>query len=190
MDLKPILFGGVILAAIGVGLWVYYNFKAALMYCYTLTNLSVSSVSNDEIDMSIGVMFQNNSDIDININSCNLDIYVNGILLANLNRNMDFNILPSTTQTINLPIKVKNDNVMKGWAKVISALSYYYISPNNLKIRVNGRFSGVILGLIPLKNYPIDIEMSYAEMTSPSATDKICEGFRNKNKGKLTFNIK
>lgn len=105
--------------------------------------------------------------------SYNLDVFLNGIKVVNIKTNTNIDIIPM--KAINFDAPVNFDPRIKFTLNDIVGLLANYLNPSGkskIIFDIKGVISVKIFGFIPIKNIPIDISESLADMlaTDPNAS--------------------
>lgn len=172
----------IILLIAGVGYYVFANVSNALNYCYRIVGFKVKNISSKSIDFALNLAFYNPSELSANIESYDLQVFVNDIKLANIRQNVAKTIKPNNITYVDIPVSIvpseMGDNL---FLKALGVISKYTSDRSGVVITISGNYT-VKVGFIRFSNRPISISMSLKEIEEPSTNSDICEGFEIKNK--------
>jgi len=167
-----LIIGSVLLFLTGAGLYVYYNIKKALDFLWKITDCKFTSISSSGIKGILTIRFKNKADIGITMTAYDLDVSINGIHLANVKSYTKTVIEGMGVSEISVPFDVKRGSLDASSITKLGALALLYANKNNYNqiiIKTKGTFSGSVLKL-KVENYPVEFDMTYAEIIAPSTT--------------------
>jgi len=149
------------IAILGVALgytavWLNKQIKKIQDYTLTFKTIKINSFTQKVLDFNVFYDYKNNSDIDINLNEQEYDVYINGIFVTTLKNYAENTLKANTTSPLGFNVQLNLPEIHK---KIKMNYFAMITMPENVKIRVVMRWK-VRLGLIkvPVK-YNWDITL-------------------------------
>lgn len=157
------------IAGLIFGLYTFYKRQLyyVMQYCYKLYKFVPKKFSKDNFQFDLTLKILNRSTFMLQINSYNIDIFIQNKYLTSINRN-DINIInPSGVSYINATINIVPKNILDP-ALLAQLLGYYITDKSKIIISVKGTLN-VQSSFIKLKKLPIDYSDSLQNLLTPSA---------------------
>jgi len=152
----------------------YIQYIKAMNYCYNINakKTKVNNIGIKSISIDFAIDFKNNSDLEANIDGYQFDILLNGIKVSGATSNTQVIMKPNSLTTIIIPININPESLLSKQLVNLKTLSDIVSNRSNVIIAVNGSVSGGVLG-IKVKQLPIQLSYSLAELLTPNTTPKI-----------------
>jgi hypothetical protein len=175
MDAKKIIITTSIFAGIGAiafGLYKFYKYQLslAMQYCYKISRYNFNALNQDGINMDLFINIENKSDFSVTIIGYNLDILVNNNKVGTVISKTQYTLANKSITEIGLNI-LFNPLTSFNLTDVISLLGYALTDKSKFIIEVKGSLSGK-MNFIQIKDFPIDIKMSLADILAPEDPNK------------------
>ena len=162
---KALVFAGFSIFGVFLAYAAYSLYTQVLLVQNMVVKFARASllpINGSEVGLSITLNIENKSNLNINVNEVNFDIYVNGKYISKILQNINQNILPTAISPIQFNVYVNLGEILAG-SDLVDFLSTLNMSTLNLKI--DGYVSGSVDG-INIKNYPFTLEDTVAHLTS------------------------
>lgn len=175
MNIKKVIITSSIVAGIGAivyGLYRFYKYQVSLAmeYCYKITNYKFNALDQNGINMDLFLKIENKSDFIITILGYDLDILVNGKNVGHVVSKTQYTLLNKSITEIGINV-LFNPLSSFSLVDVIALLTYAVTDKSKFIIEVKGTISGK-MNFIQIKNFPIDIKMSLADILAPEDPNK------------------
>jgi LEA14-like dessication related protein len=175
MNIKKIVVTTSVLAGIGAivyGLYKFYKYQVSLAmeYCYKISNYKINALDQNGINMDLFIKIENKSDFVITIVGYDLDILINGKDVGHIVSSSQYTLLNKSITEISVNV-LFNPLASFNLMDVVSLLSYAATDKSKFIVEVKGTISGK-MNFIQIKNFPIDIKMSLAEILAPEDPNK------------------
>jgi LEA14-like dessication related protein len=119
MKNKAILIG--IIGAVGIAAFlVYRQFRKLMDYKLSFRSVKVKKINMQSIDLTLGLNFENKSDIQVVLASQQYDVFINNVKLTTLKNDKDVLISPKSVSPITFDVSVGS----KGIADLIKTTSF------------------------------------------------------------------
>ncbi len=167
---KYIIIAVIVIALlVGMGFIAKKQFDKAMKYCYNynIKKSKVGKVSATALVIDFAIDFKNNSDISATLDGYKFDVLINNIKVGDVSSNKDTPLAANSMTTVMVPINVNPSALLS--KKLINADTVKNIISDKSKVimTIKGVMSGGAVGL-KIKDMPIEISMSLAEMLAPS----------------------
>jgi len=162
---KALVFTGFSIFGCFLAYAAYSMYKQVLLVQNMVVKFAGASLlpmNGSEVGVSITLNMENKSNLNININEVNFDIYVNGKYISKILQNTNQNIAPSAISPIQFNVYVNLGDILTS-SDLVQFLSNLNMS--TLMLKVDGYVSGSVDGL-NIENYPFTLEDTVAHLTS------------------------
>lgn len=162
--------GGLTLIAIAA--LAYLNKQAKALYdaCFTIAGAVVHTISFDNMEFDVLMSIKNTSDMSFTITNQNYNIYVNKMLVAEVENKENVKIASNGKSNMKINVKFNPQDLLKKGIENIAALLK---NKDSLVIEVKGNIS-IGAGIVPFKNYKVDERLLMKELLSPSKKTNKC----------------
>src|ERR1035437_4855713 len=172
---KLMFWGGVALAVVGLGAWGVYQYELALKYCYKIKSFNINDASLSNINATLSVAIRNFANIGISILSVDLDVYVNNIKLTNINSKESQKLDGNGVSIISFGIHVTPKEIAGlGIGQISTLIAALLGDKSKINVRIIGTV-GVGLGVLTLKQLPLDMTMTVADMMADDPNAFVCD---------------
>lgn len=161
---KVIIIAGIL--GVGALAWYLYHQANLLMqYCFNFTGYKIVTLNRERITLEVKLEIKNNSNFEVNINSYNFQVFMNGAYVTNVSSKKVQPIAKKSFSTLTLLIDVepKKNKDLANW----DYLSLLLLDVNNIKLKIAGTVSASALG-ISAENVKVNLEMKLKEMLPDS----------------------
>lgn len=165
-----LIIGGLLVAATGVAVYMKNQFKLIKDSCYTISGGVIHSLGLDSVKITLFFKFVNDSDLTIKISDMKFNIYVNKMFVTKILRNEEQTILSKASTIIRLDFDFNPKDLLRAGITNIEPIIY---DKEKLVIGIKGSFSAKT-GIIKLKNFPIEEDITLKELLTPSTKPKKC----------------
>ena len=119
MKNKAIIIG--IIGAVGIAAFlIYRQFRKLMDYKLSFRSVKVKKINMQGIDLTLGLNFENKSDIQVVLSSQKYDVFINNVRLSTLTNENDVVIAPNSSTPITFDVSVGS----KGIADLIKTTSF------------------------------------------------------------------
>ena len=170
-----IAFFVVSMAALAVGVYYGARFYRQLLLlkqmCVKVRTVNIANIGlrNTVLNFTLGI--KNKSQIDIQVQSINLQAKVNGITVSQINQSVNQSIAPQAWSDVAFDIAFNPSEVLKAvfGGNILAALSDY----SKINIDIAGTISANING-VPINNFQVSINKTLADLLTPKTSDNDC----------------
>lgn len=168
---KYIIISVIVILLATVAYFGYKQYTKAMNYCYNynIKKSKVNSITSSMIDIDFAVDFKNNSDLEIKLQGYNFDILLNGVKVSQVSSTEPTSLKSNTFTTIIVPIKISITSLLSKNLINLQTAKDLISDRSKIIITIKGMVSGGLLGL-SVKNMPLEIPYSLAEMMAPTTT--------------------
>jgi len=176
---RTILTVGIIagLTAIGFGIAkiIKEQKRLLLSYCWKIKNVSIKKFTKDEIDLVLELLLRNQSDIDLDIYKWNLDVFIEGRKVANIDQpsNSGIEWKARAVSTIGLYVRFMPAKVFGSANYVVSLIAKFFTNKNNIKIGIKGTVSAKH-SIFNVENLEIDMTLTIKDILSKDQSLEKC----------------
>lgn len=164
-----VVLSGFGLLAGGAYLYTKDQVKKLLNYCYRLRKFRVVKITKDNFMFTFELHIKNMSDTTVNIKGYDLDLYLQGKKTANIKSEAD--VLWRAKQIAIIPMTVDvNPEKAFSLPEIISLVALFGIDKSKIEVTIKGKVSAG-LGLLSLRNYPVEIKYSLKELLADNPED-------------------
>jgi LEA14-like dessication related protein len=130
---KPLIIG--LVTAVGVaGLLLYMQFKKLMDYKLSFRSIRVKKINTKELDLSLGLNFENKSDIQVVLTNQTYKIYINSVLISTVVSNKEAVIAAKSTTPLNFDVSVGS----KGIGELLKTMNFNeLLNINKQRLRVD-----------------------------------------------------
>ena len=164
---------------VGVGTLAYagYTFfktemKKLMNWCYKIKSYKINAFDLQHIDMTLQLLFRNNSDFDLTIYGYNLNVYLNDTLITKLSNTISQTINNNSVTLLTLPVNVVLSGLMD-FGKIADLVTKYLTDTSKIIIKVEGTISAGVSGL-QVKDLPFSMSMSLKEIMTDDPNAEKC----------------
>jgi len=181
MNIKKVLITTSVLAGIGAvayGLYKFYKYQVslAMQYCYKISNYKFNTLNQDGINMDLFVKIENKSDFVFTIVGYSLDILINNNKVGTVISKQQYTLANKSITEIGLNV-LFNPIASLNLTEAITLVSYALTAQSKFIVEIKGTFTGK-MNFIQIKDFPLDIKMSLADIMAPEDPNKpktICD---------------
>ena len=165
------------IAGIGFGLYRFYKnqLDLAMSYCYKISGAKFNTITKKQVNLDVTVKLLNNSSFEADITGYNLDVVLNGKLVATIASNKTLTIKANGVSELGLNVDFDPSKVFNP-SDLLNLIAWAITDKENIVIRTKGTFSAK-LNFIKVSDYPVDISMTLAEIMAPddpNAPKQVC----------------
>ena len=166
-----------IILAVGVAIaFIVIQAKKLMNYCFTLATqkTKVYEASVNSISIDYFIRFKNQSNIDIEVDSYNFNIDLNGIKIANVKSESKQVVKSGQFTDFRMSINASPKEIFKSDKTKLIKLGQYFLSDKS-KIVFNtvGTVTAGALG-VKAKDVPVSVPYTLKEMLEPSTEEMPC----------------
>lgn len=176
MSAKGITWIIVILAVGAVIAFLAIQAKKLMNYCFTLANkkTKVYEASVNSLEIDYFIRFKNTSNIDVEVDSYDFNIDMNGIKIANVKSNTKQIVKAGQFTDFKISIDASPKEIFKSDKNKLLEIGKYFITDKS-KIVFNtvGTVTAGALG-VKAKNVPVSVPYTLKEMLEPSTEEMPC----------------
>lgn len=165
-----LIIGGLLVAATGLAVYMKRQFNLIKESCYTISGGIIHNLALDSVKMTLFFKFVNDSDITIKLSDMNFNIYVNNMFVTKIVRSQEQTVLSKANTIIRLDFEFKPKDLLRAGITNIEPIIY---DKEKLIISVKGTFSAQT-GILKLRNFPIQEDITLKELLTPSSKEKKC----------------
>lgn len=145
-----------------VAMSVRKQYKLAKSIDFSILSIKPKTISLKELGLTVTMEIVNVSDLNIDINLIDIDVYANGIFVTKVNQRQRQVIRPRSRSSFQFNLFMNPMDLFKNLkvADLSKALDY-----KNIKMRMVGRSAGTIDG-ISFQNIPIDLDYLVGDFVS------------------------
>jgi LEA14-like dessication related protein len=119
MKNKALLIG--IVATIGVaGFLIWRQFKKLMDYKLSFRSVKVNKINAKELSLTLGLNFQNKSDIQLVLTKQKYDVFINSVLLSTITNDKEVVVAPKSTTPMTFSVSVGS----KGIADLLKTMNF------------------------------------------------------------------
>jgi LEA14-like dessication related protein len=175
MNISPklrngLIIGGLVVAATTLALYMKSQFNLIKDSCSTISGGIIHSLGLDSVKMTLFFKIVNDSDLTIRISDMKFNIYVNKMFVTKILRSQQQVIHGKADTIIRLDFEFNPKDLLRAGIANIEPIIY---DKEKLVIGIKGTFSAQT-GIIKLKNFDFDEEITLKELLTPSTKPKKC----------------
>jgi len=167
-----LIIGGVVAAAAITTFAIYMKkqFNLIKESCYTISGGVIHSLGLNSVKITLFFKVVNDSDLTIKISDMKFNIYVNKMFVTKILRSQEQVISGNSEAVIRLDFEFNPQDLLRAGIVNIEPIIY---NQEQLVIGIKGAFSART-GIIKLKNFPFDEDITLKELLTPSTKPKKC----------------
>jgi LEA14-like dessication related protein len=171
LEYKIGIIGGVALC--GVLLISYFNRQMNLLRdaCYTVAGAIINEITFNKVSFTMILNISNKSDIDFSVTNQAYNVYVNGMLVAKIDKADNIKVLGRGRSTVNINVAFNPQDLLKQGMQNIATL---IDNKNNMIIEIKGYLS-LRAGAVSVKDYQVDERLTLGEMLAPNPKEEECK---------------
>lgn len=163
---KALLIAGGTILVVGVGSYLYQQYKLSDLLCYSADGFEVKKLGLNSSTVEIQVKLQNKGELDLKLRKMDFDIYANGVFLANVNQSILAPIKPHNSVTFPISVAFSPKSIIKNLKTIVSSSSL-----DDIVWKFKGKIVVEKWGIpFPL---PVKLDYTTKELRTPSA-DSVC----------------
>ena len=170
LEYKVGIFGGIALGLIMLS--SYFNRQKRLLMdaCYTMAGAIINEISTETVSFTMILNIANKSDIDFSVSNQSYNVYVNGMLVAKIDKEEVIKVLARGRSTVNINVSFNPQDLLKQRMQNIANLIR---SKNNMIIEIKGYLS-LQAGAISVRDYQVDERLTLGELLAPTPKEQKC----------------
>ena len=165
-----LIIGGLLVAATSIAVYMKQQFNLIKDSCYTISGGIIHSLGLDSVKMTLFFKFVNDSDLTIKISDMKFNIFVNKMFVTKIERTEEQTLLSKADTIIRLDFEFNPQDLLRAGITNIANIIY---DKEKLVIGIKGSFSAKT-GIIKLKNFPFEEDITLKELLTPSTKPKKC----------------
>jgi LEA14-like dessication related protein len=103
---RGLIWVGVGSLLVGAGMWIKYQMDLSGKLVYGIKNAKLKKVTLDAVYLEMDLVITNPTEINVGINSVDVDIYANNVFITNIVNNVPIEIKPNSNSSVPLKIKI------------------------------------------------------------------------------------
>jgi LEA14-like dessication related protein len=165
-----LIIGGILVAFTSLAVYMKKQYNLIKESCYTISGGIINSLALDSVKITLFFKFVNDSDITIKLSDMNFNIYVNKMFVTKIVRSQEQTVLSKANTIIRLDFDFNPKDLLRAGITNIEPIIY---DKEKLVISIKGTFSAQT-GIIKLKKFPIQEDITLKELMTPSSKEKKC----------------
>lgn len=170
-----IVFFTVTIAAIVVGSYygarLYKQFMLLKQMCVKVRSVNIANLGLKNVLLNFKLGVKNKSTIDIQVNSINLNVSINGLPISQINQSVNQLIQPQSWNDIAFDISFNPEVVFKDLFSdnIFGVLNDY----SKINIDIAGTVSANVNG-VNIQDFNVSIHKTLADLLTPKTSDNDC----------------
>lgn len=160
IEKKYLIAAGIGVVSITAGL-VYLQYKKLMNYCIGFKSIKVNKLTGDNVDINVFLSFENKSDLKIEIENQEYDVYLNDSIITKAKNSATQTIQPKSVSAIGVNVKF---NPTKSGQKLLDTILGMgkFVIRVDIKLKIKLWFFTV--------NVPYQYVTTLKELMTPSQT--------------------
>ncbi len=168
---NTLIVGGIGVAIVSLIAYFKKQYDLLLNACYTISGGVVHTLGLDNIKITLFFKIVNDSDLTIEINDMNFNIYVNKLFITKIKKTQKQTLYSQSSAIIKLDFEFNPKDLLRAGIANIQPILY---DKEKLVITTKGYFSAKTGG-ISLKNVPFEENITLQELLTPSSEPSKCK---------------
>jgi len=170
LEYKVGIFGGVALSLIMLSSYFNRQKKLLMDACYTVAGAIINEINFNVVNFTMILNISNKSDIDFSVTNQSYNVYVNGMLVAKIDKEDIIKVLARGRSTVNIAVSFNPQDLLKqGMQNIANLIS----NKNNMIIEIKGYLS-LQAGAVSVKDYQVDERLTLGELLAPNPEKDKC----------------
>ncbi len=172
---KVVIVGSMLVASAGI-IYAFYNYvkkelQQAMSFCYKFSNAKIVKAEKSSFIITLTIKIRNQSDIRAKIDNYMFRVFINDKFITTISSLTSVDLLASAVSEI--PVKIEfNPQKLFNLAEIIKLTTSALVDQKNFIIRIQGTIAASV-NFIKIKDFPIDMKMSLAEIMKPTDPNAI-----------------
>jgi len=146
MNMKKVfIWGGVLALVGGIVLWVKYQSELASKLVYSMKNAKLRKINANQILADFDFEVKNPTELTINIDSIDIDVYGNDVLLTNIKSKKESFVLKNSTTLIPLVLDVNPTLLSKNSFELINLATNLKATRLTFRGKIKVRKFGLVI---------------------------------------------
>lgn len=152
---KWLIWTGIAIAVAGIAFVINDQIQKLKDITFSVKKFRLLKISNKLIRFKLGLNVLNKSNIDIDVNSYVMDVYLNGKMVSTVTSNNQLTYKAKSENYIEATVAFDPSKVFV-LKDLLELLKQFALDKSQVKLQIKGYFTGGV-GPVSVKKYPFDV---------------------------------